>query len=427
MKHYLTIFSLIILFFAGCGGGKKQNREIVFAVGGAPSEINFWEALVDEFQTEYKIDVTVIRQPTNTDQRRQSLVVSLKAHDKNPDVFLMDVAWLAQIAASDWLTPLGPFIEKTNYDTSVFFSNILNLADMYSGQLLALPVFVDGGLLYYRTDLLDSIGIDKPPQLWSELVDYSEKVQKMMRETNPEFYSFAWQGAQYEGLVCNFLEYAVSNNGGFEFKGDSLILSTPQNIEALQFMVDLIHKYKISPPNTYTEFTEEPVRIFFQQGNALFERNWAYAWLLAQSPKSPVRDKVGMSPLPHFPDGKSVATLGGWHIGISKYSDVKDDAWKFVEYVTSYETQKKLALNLGWNPGRKDLYGDADILERLPYFAELEKVLEHAYPRPTRPYYPQMSQVLQKYLNSALAGTISPEEALKSSEKEIQDIIDRYE
>ncbi len=426
MKHYLIIFSLTIFLLAGCGG-KKQAKEIVFAVGGAPSEIDYWEALVDEFQTEYKIDVTIVRQPTNTDQRRQSLVVSLKAHDKNPDVFLMDVAWLAQIAASGWLTPLGPYVKKDNFDTSAFFLNILNLADIYNDQLLALPVFVDGGLLYYRTDLLDAIGVDKPPELWKELVEYSLKVQEIERKTNPEFYGFAWQGAQYEGLVCNFLEYAVSNNGGFEFEGNSIILSTPQNIEALQFMVDLIHKYKISPPNTYTEFTEEPVRIFFQQGNALFERNWAYAWLLHESPNSPVRGKVGMSPLPHFPGGKSVATLGGWHIGISKYSDVKEDAWKFVKYVTSYETQKKLALNLGWNPGRKDLYSDKEILAELPYFSELEKILEHAYPRPTRPYYPQMSRVLQKYLNSALAGTISPEEALKSSEKEIQDIIDRYE
>ncbi|HEQ98738.1 MAG TPA: ABC transporter substrate-binding protein [candidate division Zixibacteria bacterium] len=421
--HRLIISLSIIFLLAGCGG-VKEDKPLVFAVGGAPSEINFWEALIDEFSTEYQIDVSIVRQPTDTDQRRQGLVVSLKARDDDPDVFLMDVAWLAQIAASGWLAPLNT--ELDSIETEAFFENILDLADRYDGQLMAMPVYVDGGVLYYRNDLLENIGISRPPQTWKELIEFSLRVQAVERENNPDFYGFVWQGAQYEGLICNFLEFAVSNEGGFIFEGDSLRLNIPENVEALQLMHDIIHEYKISPPNTYTEFKEEEVRLFFQNGNALFERNWPYAWTLHQSSGSPVADKIGIDVLPHFEGGESISTLGGWHIGISAYSDMKEEARRFVEYVSSYETQKKLALNLGWNPGRRDVYDDQEVLEKLPHFADLKTVFENAHPRPTRPYYSQMSSILQKHLNSAVAGEVSPENALQSAQAEIQDIIGRY-
>ncbi len=421
---YRLIISLSIIFLlAGCGG-VKEDKPLVFAVGGAPSEINFWEALVDEFSTAYEIDINVVRQPTDTDQRRQGLVVALKAQEDDPDVFLMDVAWLAQIAASGWLAPLNT--ESDSIETGAFFQNILDLADRYDGQLMAMPVYVDGGVLYYRTDLLEHIGISEPPETWKQLIEYSLRVQENEREQNPDFYGFVWQGAQYEGLICNFLEFAASNNGGFIFEGDSLRLNIPENVEALQLMHDIIHEYRISPPNTYTEFKEEEVRLFFQNGNALFERNWPYAWTLHQSPGSPVAGRIGIDVLPHFEGGENISTLGGWHIGISVYSDNKEEARRFVEYVSSYETQKKLALNLGWNPGRKDVYDDQEVLEKLPHFAELKSVFENAYPRPTRPYYSQMSSILQKHLNSALAGEVSPKEALEAAETQIQDIINRY-
>ncbi len=191
-------------------------------------------------------------------------------------------------------------------------------------------------------------------------------------------------------------------------------------------MHDLIHRYKISPPNTFTEMKEEEVRMFFQQGNALFERNWPYAWALHQSPNSQVKDKVAIAPLPHFSEGESVSTLGGWHIGISKYSDAKEESFKFLSFVTSYVNQKKLALQLGWNPARTDVYQDKELIEKMPHLASLREVFENAYARPPLPYYTLISEVVQRRVNSVLSGRISPSEALSRGQIEIQAIIDRY-
>lgn len=423
-KNKIFILFLGIFLFSGCAGEKEGI--VTFSVGGAPNELNFWETLISEFQKEKGIEVSIMRQPTDTDQRRQGLVISLKSRKSDPDVFLMDVAWLAQFAASDWLQGLEDFVKRDNVNQDVFFGKVLNLADRYKGKLVGLPVYIDGGMLYYRRDLLERYGIDGPPETWDELIEYSAKIQKDLRKVNPAFYGFVWQGAQYEGLVCNFLEFAVSNGGGIIFRNDKILLNLPENTSALRLMYDLINRYRISPPNIFTEMKEEEVRMFFEKGNALFERNWPYAWALHNKPDSPVKGKVGIAPLPHFKGGKSVSTLGGWHIGMSKYSDVKEIGWELIKFITSYSIQKRLAMELGWNPGRRDLYSDRDLLKKLPHFVNLREVFENAYPRPLLPYYTQISDILQRYINAALSGKLSPEQALASAERDVQKVSERY-
>ena len=334
------VFLLLLVFLSGgCG---EREKELTFAVGGAPSEIAYWEGLIREFEEMEGVKVRVVRQPVDTDLRRQTLVVALSSKKEDPDLFLMDVAWVGQFVASGWLE------ELRGIDTEPFFKSVLEV-DRMEGRLYALPVYVDCGLLYYRKDLLKkySCGV---PATWEELLRCSLKVQEEERKKVRDFYAFLWQGAQYEGLVCTFLEFSASAGGGLD-----RIYSEP-NLKALRFMRDLIHRYKISPPNTYTEMREEEVRITFQSGKALFERNWPYAWKLHNSEDSPIRGKVGVAVLPKFENGRYASCLGGWHIGISRFSDRKEDALKFLRFIVSKEVQRKLALELGWNPGRKDVY-----------------------------------------------------------------------
>ena len=414
----------VCLFLMGCT--RRVEKGIVFAVGGAPNEIDFWEELIEEFKEEEGIQIRILRQPTDTDQRRQGLLIPLKSKQADPDIFLMDVAWIAQFAASGWLERLDHFCTEDRMDCQVFFEKVIHLADRFDGDLVALPLYIDAGLLYYRRDLLEKYGYHRPPLTWKELVDCSRHIQGMMRKENPEFFGFVWQGAQYEGLVCNFLEFAGSNGGGIVIRDGRIGLRTFENIESTRFMYDLIHNYGISPPNTFTEMKEEEVRIFFQQGKALFARNWPYAWPLYQAEGSRVKDRVGIAPLPHFSSGESISTLGGWHIGISRYSDAKSLSWKFVRFAVSFDAQKRLAMGLGWNPARRDVYEDQEVLQEMPHFATLGEVFQNAAPRPNLPYYSQISEVLQEHLNAILAGKSSPEKGLEEAESEAQRIMDRY-
>jgi multiple sugar transport system substrate-binding protein len=422
----LLAFLAAVLPLASQGNGTAEAKMITFSVGGGAVEFDFWEKLMLDFRAETGIDVELMRKPMDTGLHRQGLIVPLSTRKSDPDVFLLDVAWLAQFAASRWLTPLGPYLAKDGcVDRSAFFPHILALADTYEGNLVALPVFIDGGLLYYRTDLLRKYGLGGPPRTLDELLRYAKKVQKGERRRNPGFFGFVWQGAQYEGLICDFLEFA-GKDGSFTVKDGTVSVDTPGNRKALRFMRDLIHRHGVSPPSTYTEMKEEEVRRFFQSGNALFERNWPYAFALHEAKGSPVRGKTAIAPVPSFAPGRIVSTLGGWHVGISRFSDAKTESYRLLCFLTSYEVQKKMALHLGWNPGRRDVYDDREILERMPHFRKLRTAFENARPRPIVPYYTQLSEILQRHLNAALSGKSPPGEALATAQKQMEAIVSRY-
>jgi multiple sugar transport system substrate-binding protein len=426
MRTFCRVLCILPMFLAVAAASPVQAGTVTFAVGGAPAEFDHWERVVRDFEGKTGVRVELLRQPTDTGLRRQGLTVPLQARGPSPDLFLMDVAWLAQFAASGWLEPLDPYLGKEGCaGRETFFPGMIDAADTYDGSVVAVPVYVDGGLLYYRKDLLKKYGLPGPPRTWDELLRYSEKVQRGERRSHPGFYAFAWQGAQYEGLVCDFLEFA-GPSGGFRVENGAVTVDTPENRKALRFMRDLVGKYGVSPPNTYTDMREEEVRTFFQEGNALFERNWPYAWPLHERRGSPVRGKTGIAPLPGWSPGGGAACLGGWHAGISRFSDAKPESVKFLCYLASYDTQKNLALALGWNPGRRDVYSDPELLARNPHLRELRSVFESARPRPLLPYYSQLSEILQRHLNAVLAGTSTPERALSAARREMQAIVSRY-
>ncbi len=421
MKKLVLSPIALVLALAGCGG--PHDDALVFAVGGTPSELRVWQEIVAEFEAETGIPVRIRRQPPDSTQQLQTLIVSLGSGQRDPDVFMMDVAWVGLFTASGWCHPIE------NVETDAFFERVLDLVDRHEGVLMALPVYMDGGLLYYRTDLLEKYGYDGPPQTYDELIEMCLTVQEGERTENPSFFGYVWQGAQYEGLVCNFLEFAGKEGGFLAPSGPEprpIMLDRPINREALQLMRDLIWEYKISPPSTYTEMREEEARMFFQEGDALFQRNWPYAWSDHQSEGSPVRGKVGVARLPAMEAGQDVSTLGGWHIGISAFSNKQEEAQQFVAYVTSKDTLKKMVLELGWNPGRTDLYDDEDILERAPHFPQLREIFEHAKPRPLVPYYNQLSSIAQQRLSACLANRVSPEEALAIAQEEIETLVRTY-
>ncbi|RKX62261.1 MAG: ABC transporter substrate-binding protein [Thermodesulfobacteriota bacterium] len=421
MKN-IKVLICLLLFVTAC----QKAPKFTFMVGGSPNALLYWQKVIKEFEAQKGIKVELIRLPADTEQRRQRIVIPLQAEASDPDVFLMDVIWVGMIAGARWLEPLNYYITRDNFDINRFFKRVIEDVDTFKHKIIALPVYVDGGLLYYRKDLLSKYGYREPPSTWETLVNMAKQIQRKERAQNKAFWGFVWQGAMYEGLICTFLEFCASGNGGIFFNPSGKIkLDTRENQKALEFMVRLIHQEGISPPNTFTELKEEEVRLIFQHRNALFERNWPYAWILHQ--QSSLKGKVGITQLPHFEGGKTASTLGGWHIGISKFSDVKEMAWEFVKFVTSFEQQKKFVLELSWNPGRSDIYQDSEIREKMPHLIVLKNVFENAVTRPVSPYYSQISQVIQRHINAALALKETPNEALKKAQTEIDQLFAYYE
>ncbi len=419
MRHLLSIL-LFLLLCTSCHGEREpwaDKTTIVFKHGKSAGAKAIKE-LIRRFEGQNP-DIRVVEEilPATTDQQHQFYVTNLEGETSSFDVMSLDVIWIPEFAQAGWLEDLTVRIPE---ETLREFLEGPVEADTYNGRLYALPWYVDAGVLYYRKDLLEKYGLE-PPRTQEELVASAQKV--LTAENDPGLYGFIWQGKQYEGLVCVALEFIRGNGGQILDKEGNCRLKDPKVREALAFMRDLISKYKVSP-GLVTTADEESTRHTFGGGRALYMRNWPYAWNLFQEEGSKVRGLVGVTAVPPFSGNSSVGTLGGWQLGINKYSHHHEAAWHFIEFMTSYRTQKRLALRAGFKPSRKAVYSDADLIREQPFVAELYPIIANARARPVSPFYPMISQVLQSEFSAIISGIHTPEQALAQGEREMAYILE---
>jgi trehalose/maltose transport system substrate-binding protein len=324
----------------------------------------------------------------------------LAAGSTELDVARVDIIWPGLVA--NHFIDLKPHIPEEvlkQHFPSIVQNNLVN------GKLVAMPWYTDAGVLYYRKDLLEKHG-QQPPTTWQELAEAARKVVAAEKKAgNGKLVGFVFQGKAYEGLTCNALEWVDSFGGGtiVDPRGQ-VTLNNPKAVEAIDFFASLIGNVV---PKGVLSYDEEGARGAFQSGNAVFMRNWPYAWALANSKDSPVKDKVGVMALPKGgAEGKSTGTLGGWQLGVPKYSKNQALAVDLVKYLTSREEQKRRALVGSFNPTIMSLYEDEELLKANPFFRSLYSTFTNAVPRPTitGSKYNQVSTEFRNSVYATLSG-----------------------
>lgn len=299
------------------------------------------------------------------------------ARDPGPDVVLLDVIWPGRLAPHlrDLRPALAPEAE------GMFPELIRN--DTIDGRLVAMPLFTDAGLLFYRKDLLDRQGLPQPPETWQELEDVASRIQAAERPRDPAFAGFVFQGGTYEGLTCNALEWQHSHGGGGIYAEDTgaVSLDNPRAARALARAAGWIGTIA---PRDVLDWQEEDARRHFAGGHAAFMRNWPYAWATMSAPGSPIAGKIGVAPLPRDrADTRSASALGGWQLGVSAYSSHPDAAIALVRWLTSPEVQLWRARVGSYLPAARAPYEDEALRRDNPVFRVMPQVLENVVVRPS--------------------------------------------
>ncbi|HTM11229.1 MAG TPA: ABC transporter substrate-binding protein [Verrucomicrobiae bacterium] len=380
----------------------------------------FMEHLIRDFEAENP-DLKIVRDigPHSSTEFHDLVAQKFKNHDREMDVFFMDVIWPAEFASAGWALPLDRFFPAA--EQKEFLPAAIR-ANRYSGAIYGVPLFVDAGLLYYRSDLLRRYGL-KPPRTWPELVEQAKTI--IAGEKTPGLVGFSGQFKQYEGLVCNMMEYILSNNGALwdeaRLAGS---LSSGAAEEAVRFVRDRIVG-EISQRGVLA-YQEPESLALFTEGRAVFHRNWPYAWEEANdAQKSKVAGKVGMTPLPAFLGGKSAGALGGWQLGISRFSRRPELAWRFIAFMTREETQKRIALWTGRGVAREKIYRDAEVLAKYPQFRTQFEISTAAVPRPPTPVYVPLSNIMQRYFSAAVSARDSDIDRLaRHADRDMDRVLD---
>lgn len=378
-------------------------------------EANQLQTLADDFMAANPdIRIDLVRGPNAADAIENLYTTSFLLGDSPYDLVYSDVVWIPKFAAVGWLQDLSANVSEAELGD---FLDADIKAGRYRNGLYRMPFRSDMGMLYYRTDLLEAIGA-APPDTFADLIATSEAAQS---QTNVPW-GFVWQGLQYEGLVTNFVEI-IAGYGGYWVDSDTLEvgLDQPAGIQAVEFMKGVIDQ-GISPPGV-TNYIEEDSLRQFENGDALFLRNWPYVWAEANKEGSAVQGKIALKPMVHGPGQTSAACLGGWGFGISATTPNPEAAWRVVEYFTSPAAMKKFVVDYAYVPSRRALFTDPEVLAAYPHFDQLLAVAETTVPRPPVGQYAQLSDILQRYLSAAITDQLSPEAAMAAAAGESRRVL----
>ncbi len=415
MKKYTLSFLATIC--AGAFGTAHADTIKMECAGFTGSSKQFCDYIKNRYETETSNKVEFIELPNASDEKLGLFQQVFASKDSNSvDVFQADTVWMGLL--SKHMMDLTPYVKDMEKD---FFAPAWQ-NDVVDGQVKGIPAFLDSGMLYYRKDLLAKYG-EQPPETWEELTRIAKKIQKAEHDAgNQGFWGFVFQGKAYEGLSCDALEWIVSYNGGSFVEPDGRIsINNPQAVKALDMAASWIDT--ISPKGVLG-YMEEESRAVFQNGDALFMRNWPYAYLLSQDESSPVKGKVGVMPLPKGGvDGKNAATLGGWQWSINNYSEHKEAAVQMLKIVTDAESQKMQFLFNGTSPSRVALYDDPDVQAKAPHLKEFKQIFASAVPRPATAVKGQYNKVSKYTFNAVynvLSGLSTSEDALADAEHRLK-------
>ena len=375
------------------------------------------QILADAFEAEHpNIRIEIEEGPNAADAVENLYTTSFLLGDSPYDLVYSDVIWIPKFAAAGWLRDLS---DRVNESELSQFLDADVAAGRYQGGLYRMPFRSAMGMLYYRVDLLEAVGLDAP-KTFAELIEAS----KIIQEQTDAPWGYVWQGRQYEGLVTNFVEI-LAGYGGFWVDPNTLEvgLDRPEALQALEFMQSVIRQ-GITPQGVTNYIEEDSLRVF-ENGNAAFLRNWPYVWAVANQEGSPVQGKIALKPMVHGPNQEAAACLGGWGFGLTQGTAHPEEAWEVVKHFTSRQGQKRFALEYSYVPSRRDLFTDPGILEKFPHYEQLLAVAETTVPRPPVGQYAQLSDILQRYLSAAITDQMTAEAAMNAAAGESRRVLGR--
>jgi multiple sugar transport system substrate-binding protein len=376
--------------------------------------------LIQQFNEQNKgnFQVRIREMPSDTGAYFDQLRTEFQAGGGEIDVIIGDVIWPAQFAANGWIMDLSDRFK----DTDAFLPGPMQ-SNSYDGKVWGVPWYTDAGLLYYRQDLLEESGFSEPPGIWEEM---KEQALKTAQDSGTRF-GFVFQGAEYEGGVCNGCEYIWTHGGNILDPEDptKVVIDSPEAAAGLETEHSMIAD-GVSDQSVL-QYKEDESHAAFLRGDAVFLRNWPYVYALVANPEeSEIKpEQVGVTPIPVAEGNRSYSTLGGWNFFINAASDMQEEGWEFIRWMTDPAQLKTNALQGSKLPTRQALYDDSEILEKVPV-ARLgkEAIVQNSTPRPVSPFYSDMSLELAKQYNASLAGDVSPEEAVNTLQSQLQQIVE---
>lgn len=428
-----ALFLLVVsLLFTSCS--EKTPTELNFAFG--PDDSGAVAALLEDFNRDFKgrIHVNWKEGDRLSNEFYREIEKDFSSTEApRIDVVGSDVVWTSAFAHAGWVEDLTTrFYEE--FENEDFIEAALN-STTYQSRIWGIPWYTDAGILYYRKDLLEANGFDKPPTTWEELGNMARTVMSNSKLD----YGYIFQGANYEGGVVNACELIWNADGNIlisDLSSGSTVDEASSDVNIITInstaakmglteVNDLIIEGIV--PGEVAGFKELETRKAFADGKALFMRGWPTAYPLLMNGEAGLdASQIAVTSLPVSKAGlRSYSCLGGWNMMInSRISDEKKEAaWKFIQFMTEARQQKKMALAGGTLPTLQKLYLDKKFLAEAPVVNMARQVIKNTRVRPVTPKYMELAPDMAWTFNEVLKGSLNPTEAIETMQGQMEGVL----
>jgi ABC-type glycerol-3-phosphate transport system substrate-binding protein len=280
--------------------------------------------------------------------------------------------------------------------------------------LWSVPYKFDIYLAQYRTDLFKKAGIAKPPETWDELLADAKKLSKL-----PGITPVVFPLAVDDPMAATFLPLLASFGGDIPMPWyDKNLYPKFQGqpgIKAIKYLKELMPYM----PKDVLNFDYDKVNTYMAQGLAAYALNWnAYLPVLVDPEKSKIKDVVAFDLSPGGPNGRPQG-LGGWQMGVSKYSKNKEAAFQLLEYLSSQEQAVKLALS-GGSVARYSVAKNPEVIAKYPFYPLLIKAMSNVAARGADRGWTDVQHIVAIGLSEVLMGA-PVEEKMKDTAGKVFD------
>ncbi len=343
--------------------------------GGFQAGLDAFNASQDQYEAQWVV------LSNDSGEMRDQLNTALSAGSSEYDVMALDVVWAGDMASAGYIDPLDSYMKDDKISAASFNAGSMASGSV-NGKQYTLPFWPDAGMLFYRTDIVseeDSAKLVSGDYTWDDLLAMAEEYSGQGGTS----VGLTFQAAQYEGLVCNLVEFT---NGFTDVKG---------GLETMKKATDADYT-----PADILNYQENETCVSFYTGESVFGRNWPYMWGEIQTNGSISTDVVGIAPMP------TGSCIGGWLLSMNTNSKNKDGAWELIKYLSSYDGQVTVQSITGNVPGYNEAMSDETLKKSNPLLESegLTKAFENTLARPVSDNYTETSDTIQQTVHKYLSG-----------------------
>ncbi|GAA1023324.1 sugar ABC transporter substrate-binding protein [Amycolatopsis albidoflavus] len=442
MRKLLCLLAATALLVTGCAGAGALGtggRTLVVAIVSNP-QMKDAISLKGEFeQANPGIKLKFVSLPEN--EARAKITASTATQGGEFDVVMISNYEAPQWAANGWLENLEPHMKATpGYDEADFIPSIRQSLS-YQNQMYAVPFYGESSFVVYRKDLFQKAGLDMPAHpTWQQIAGFAAKLD----DKKAGIAGICLRGKPGWGeSLAPFTTMANTFGGQWFDKDWNAKLTSPEFTQAANFYVNLLRDHGEVGASS-AGFTECGTK--YAQGNAAM---WYDATSMTGTTEDPKTSHVGgKNGYVAAPVEKTQASgwLYTWSLGIPKVGKNKDDAWKFMAWMTNKEYAKKVGETYGWNrvpPGtRKSTYEIPQYKEAAKAYAQptldgiaaanQQKTMVNPVPYPGIqfvgiPEFQDLGTRVSQQLSAAIAGQTSVADALAQSQKYAESVGKSYQ